>query len=160
MRRLPEPLRKSLVVVHIITAAGLIGADLVLVLLGFAGANGAAPRTVYPAAYMVGVWVVLPLALTAIGSGLLLGVFTRWGLFRHGWVVAKLAITTGLLVAVLAVLLPGLHAAAAAAAGPYPMADLPGRKLALGPLVALGLLTINVALAVYRPARLRIPGAS
>ena len=39
------------------------------------------------------VWVVLPLALLSLASGVVQGLLTRWGLARHYWVVVKEVVT-------------------------------------------------------------------
>ena len=48
--KLPTPWRKLLVTVHVLTTVGVVGTDLVLLLLGAWSALGAEPRAVYPAA--------------------------------------------------------------------------------------------------------------
>ena len=75
-RRLAPPWRKPLVSLHIIVSVGLLGADAAVLLLCVAGARGADPSTIYPAARLIGGNLLVPLALLALTSGLALGLLT------------------------------------------------------------------------------------
>ena len=68
--------RKLLLTLHVVATVSVLGIDLVLLLLGLASLGGANPQTIYPAAYLVGVWLMAPLAVISLGTGLLLGVLT------------------------------------------------------------------------------------
>jgi hypothetical protein len=127
--------RKLLVTAHVAATVSVLGADLVLLALGLSGAGGADPRTIYPAAHLVGTRLVAPLAALSLGSGLLLGLLTPWGLLRYWWVAIKLVITAALSGAVLFVLIPRLGAAATAATGPAPgmLTDGQGTPLVVAP---------------------------
>ncbi|MBX6365282.1 MAG: hypothetical protein IRZ00_15545 [Gemmatimonadetes bacterium] len=94
-----------------------------------------------------------PLAALALGTGVLLGSLTRWGLLRHGWVTTKLAITTVLAGVLLFVLVPRLGDAAAAALTPAGVPAAARLRFAVGPAVSSVLLLVNVALGVYKPRR-------
>jgi hypothetical protein len=87
----------------------------------------------------------------------LLGLGTRWGLARHWWVLAKLALTIVLASAAVFVLQPSLNEAAATALA-LPPADLPGAgigpvavRAATAPTLGVLLLTTAVVLAVFKP---------
>ncbi|HEU4630989.1 MAG TPA: hypothetical protein VFS08_14660 [Gemmatimonadaceae bacterium] len=152
-----------LLAVHVATTVSVLGADLTLLALGVAGAAGADPLTVYPAAHRIGAWLVAPLAVAALGTGLLLGATTRWGLVTYWWVAIKLAITTALTAVVLLVLVPALGRAADAATLPaaHALTGAARLRLAVAPAAASALLALNVALAVYKPRwRLRPPRAT
>jgi hypothetical protein len=43
---------------------------------------------------MIACWVLVPLALASLLTGLVISLGTRWGLFRHWWVVVSLVLTT------------------------------------------------------------------
>jgi hypothetical protein len=145
--------RKSLLTLHIGASAGLLGADLVLLALGIWALTGADPRTVFPVAHLIGLWLVMPLALISLTSGLLLATLTGWGLFRHGWVTIKLGLTLVLTAVLILVLLPRLAANAEAAVSPQGIAgDGPvGLGLVLGPAAASAALVLALALAVFKP---------
>lgn len=147
--------RKPLLILHITTTVGALGAALVLTALGIGGLRGADPATVYPAAHLVEAWLVLPLALLALGTGVLMAGLTGRSPVRYWWVAVKLTITALLTLAVFFVLEPGLAAAADAATGrtAEPLTDAQRTRVAIAPAVAAVLLTVNVALGVYQPGK-------
>jgi len=155
---LAAPWRKLLLTVHVATTVSVLGTDLVLLVLGLASLSSADPRTIYPAAYLVGAWLVAPLAVLSLTTGLLLGALTQWGLFRYWWVTIKLAITTVLTGVVLFVLVPRLGAAAEAVSGPTSglLTSVGRLPLVIAPAIASTLLMLMVVLAIFKPGwRLR-----
>jgi hypothetical protein len=152
--RFPPRWRKAVLVTHIVTSVGWLGADAVLLVLGIAGLGGlsgmagADPAVVYPAAELVCVVLVVPLSLTAWLTGVLTALGTRWGLLRHWWVLAKFAMTTLMAVLVLFALTPGVRAAADAAES---LSTQERSQFVVPPSVACTLLVLNVLLSVYKP---------
>jgi hypothetical protein len=156
---LPAPWRKLLLTIHVIATVSVLGTDLVLLVLGLTSLGGADPRTIYPAAHLVSAWLVAPLAVLSLLSGLLLGILTPWGLFKYWWVTIKLAITAALTGVVLFVLVPRLGAAADAVTALPPHLLTSGERLPLviAPAIASTLLALNVVLAIFKPGwRLRV----
>ena len=150
--------RKALLTLHVATAVSVLGADLVLLVLGIASVGGTDPRTVYPAAHLVATWLLAPLAVVALVTGVLLGLLTRWGLLRYWWVTIKLALTATLTGVVLSVLVPRLGAAAdaATAVDPRRLTSAERLSLAVAPAEGVTLLILMVVLAIYKPGwRLR-----
>ena len=143
------PRRKLLLTVHVATAVSVLGTDLVLLVLGISSVRGADPQTVYPAADLIATWVLAPLAILALGSGVLLGLLTRWGLFRYWWVTIKLALTAILTGIILFV--PGLGARADAANAARAFTADERLPLAVAPAAGVALLILMVVLAVYKP---------
>jgi len=139
--------------VHILTTGGWFGAGLAVTALTVAGLAGTDPSIVYPAARLLAGWLVAPLAGASLASGLLLAATSRWGLFTHRWVTAKLAITVLLASVVTVLLVPRLGAMSALVTEPDAPAPAAGQRLplALAPVVASLLLGVNVALAVTKP---------
>lgn len=150
---LSEPWRRGLLAAHIAASVSVLGADLVLLLLGTAGLGGAAPVSIYPAARMIAATLVAPLAVVALATGVALALGTPWRLFRYWWVTIKLAITVLLTAAVLFVLLPALGETAAAVTAPAPAAPTLRERvpLAAAPAVASALLVVAVVLGVFKP---------
>ena len=152
---LPVPWRKLLLSLHVATTVSVLGTDLVLLTLGIASLGGADPRTIYPAAHLASAWLVAPLAVLSLGTGLLLGLLTPWGVFRYWWVTIKLAITIVLTGIVLFVLVPRLGMVAAAVtasdSGPLPIGERV--SLVIAPALASSLLLLNVILAIFKPGR-------
>jgi uncharacterized membrane protein len=140
-----------------VTSVGWLGADAVLLALSVTGATNRSTllglpvdAVVYPAAWLVGVAVVIPLSWVAWLSGVVLGLGTRWGLLRHWWVLAKLVTTSVMALLVLFVLVPSLrHAAELATTTGVP--DAKRTQLLFPPIVACALLIGNVVLGMYKP---------
>jgi hypothetical protein len=89
-------LRKLVLTVHLTASVGWVGAVFAYLALGAAAATSQDPQTVR------GVWIamevtgwsaLLPLALAALATGVVLALGTPWGLFRHYWVVISLVLT-------------------------------------------------------------------
>src|SRR3954469_12310239 len=116
--RLAPRWRKLLLITHIGSSVGLLGTDATVLLLAVTGARGGDPAAVYPAARLIGSMLLVPAALLSLTTGVLLGLLTPWGLFRHWWVTAKLALTTAGAVLSLVVLTPALKGLAAGPGGP------------------------------------------
>jgi hypothetical protein len=138
-----RPRYRALLVAHIAAAVSLVGTDLVLIVLAL-GRD-------YPAALLVAQWLVEPLAVAALATGILAAVTGPYGLFRFWWTSIKLAITAALNVAVFLVLTPALERAAS-----VPADAVQPITLLLAPLIAVGLLVVNITLAVFKPAA-RLP---
>jgi hypothetical protein len=144
------PRRRLLLTVHLVFAVGLIGAALVQIGLGVAGMRGAAPETIYPAAHLVDAWIVGPLAVVALVTGVVQAILTQRGLFRYWWVTIKLTITAVAAVVAIFVLEPRLADAAVAAQAGAVFTTGDRLPLAVAPSAAAALL------GVYQPGgRLR-----
>ncbi|MGQ0535953.1 MAG: hypothetical protein ACT4PT_07760 [Methanobacteriota archaeon] len=96
------------------------------------------------------------LALLSLGTGIVVSLGTRWGLFRHYWVVLSLVLTT-LAVAVLLVETRVIASHASVALDPESSAaDLAalGNTVphSIGGLVVVVVLGVVLALNVYKPA--------
>ncbi|MEE6262270.1 hypothetical protein [Plantactinospora sonchi] len=146
--RLSPRWRKALLTLHVTTAVGWLGADVVLLTLGVAGARGVDPGVVYPAVGLVGQVLFVPLSVLAWLVGVASALLTPWGLVRHRWVVVKLVITTVMLGAVLFALRPNLRAAAEL--GAAVPADVREGLLA-APIVSSTLLIVATVLSTYKP---------
>lgn len=111
---------------------------------------GVEPVTVYPAMRILAAYVLAPMAVVALGTGLLLAARPSPGMLRQFWVLAKLSITTALTALVLLVVIPGL-AAAENAARESAVTERVQLIYTIAPAATLSLLLVNVALAVYKP---------
>ncbi|QBI55744.1 hypothetical protein [Streptomonospora litoralis] len=114
--KLPPGPRKAVLSVHVIASAGWLGVHagvLTLLAAGLAAEGAARAGELYGAAATLAGTLVLPLSLLAPASGLLCALGTPWGLFRHYWVAAKLALTLVLVVGSNIRLVPGVVALAA-----------------------------------------------
>jgi hypothetical protein len=91
-------LRKSLLTLHVVTAVGLLGSVAGLLV----AATRAATRddlvdahAIYELMAILPFTLGIPLSFLALGSGLALGLTSRWRVLRHWWVTAKLALLGG-----------------------------------------------------------------
>ena len=89
-------LRKLALTVHVTSSVGWIGAAASFVALTAAGLtsrDARMVRAVYLAAEPITWYAIVPLALAALLTGLVMSLGTPWGLFRHYWVLITLVLT-------------------------------------------------------------------
>jgi hypothetical protein len=149
-------IRKFALTAHVAVSVGWLGAVAVFLALALSGLMNARAHAVQAAyvAMEVSTWfVIVPLALACLLTGLVQGLGTSWGLFRHYWVVAKLLLNVVATVLLLLHTQPISRVAAAAAAGPLAAADLRQVRVQLVADAVLALLALIVAttLSVYKP---------
>jgi hypothetical protein len=90
------PLRKITLLLHVVFSVGWLGAAaayLAVAIKAVVSGESAAMRAAYPTLELIGWLVIVPLCGAALLSGIVQSLGTPWGLFRHYWVVAKLALT-------------------------------------------------------------------
>lgn len=88
--------RKVVLAVHLSGSVGWLGAVVAYVPLDVTVALSNDPTTVRAAWTAMGLiagWAIVPLAVTSLITGLLISLGTRWGLFRHWWVLVSLVLT-------------------------------------------------------------------
>ena len=89
--------RKFAMTVHVTASVGWLGsvvAYLALAVVGFTSHDAQVSRASYLSMEVVATFVVVPFSIATLLSGIAEAVTTRWGLFRHWWVLAKFALTT------------------------------------------------------------------
>src|ERR671917_359995 len=89
-------LRKFALATHIALAVGWIGAVAGYVALDVTAAtsqNAQTLRVAYLAMELIAWYVIVPLALASLLTGLVMALGTKWGLFRHYWVLISLVLT-------------------------------------------------------------------
>lgn len=148
--------RKALLLTHLITSLGWMGAIaayLALAAQGLAGAGDIATRAAYLGMQEVGWRAVVPLGAVALTGGILQALGTPWGLARHAWVVVKLVISAVALAVLLLHMGPTDELARAATQGPLQPADLRGLRLQLvgDSAAAIVVLLVTAALGLYKP---------
>ena len=90
-------LRKFALTAHLIVSLGWIGAAGVYIALGVSAVCTTEAQTVraaWIAMELTGWFVIVPLALAALLTGLVMSLVTSWGVFRHYWVLISLVLTT------------------------------------------------------------------
>ncbi|MGQ0841925.1 DUF2269 domain-containing protein [Actinokineospora sp.] len=89
-------LRKVALTAHVTTSVGWLGAVLCVLALAIAGRtsqDAQVVRAAYLAMDLTGWYVLVPLSIASLLTGLVQALGTTWGLFRHYWVLIKLLIT-------------------------------------------------------------------
>ena len=149
-------LRKFVLVAHVASSVGSLGAVAVFLALAAVGLTSQDAQTVraaYIANGFIAWYVILPLLLAALLIGVVQSLGTSWGLFRHYWVLAKLLLTV-LTIIVLLLQMEGIsYIAAVTAETILSSADLLGLRRSLRFHAAGGLLVLLVTttLSVYKP---------
>lgn len=150
--KLTRPARRAALVVHVVASAAWLGLTLGLLALGVTAATTDAPETV--AAGVRGMklfadWLLLPLALLTLASGLVLAMGTPWGLARYRWVYTKFWLTLGTTLATFFALRPGVNSAFAAVAAGAPLPD--AGDVLFGPVVSLSAYVFMTVLSLLKP---------
>jgi hypothetical protein len=156
MPLLGRRIRKTTLVVHLVSAGTWIGIDVlvaVLVAVGWWSDDPQHRATAYQALGWFVVWPMFTTAMVCLATGLLLGLGTKWGLLRYWWVAVKLVLNLVLSTLILVALRPGMpdvvrHGQDLAAGVP---SDVDVSFLFFPPAVSLAALTLATVLAVFKP---------
>jgi hypothetical protein len=148
--------RKLVLTTHVSVSVGWIGAVVAYLTLGLAAVKSDSTSTVRAAwigMEITGWYAIVPLAVASMLTGLVMALGTRWGLFRHYWVLISFVLTV-LSVVVLVLHMPDVSSLATTAQ------TLDGEALAaLGgdlahPGIGLMVLIAIQVLNVYKPSGL------
>src|SRR5438105_14574859 len=88
--------RKFVLATHLTVSVGWIGAVVAYLGLGIAAVTSRDVQTVrasWIGMEMIGWSVIVPLAVAALLTGLIMSLGTPWGLFRHYWVLISFVLT-------------------------------------------------------------------
>ena len=160
---MPPRLARFALTVHVITSVGLLGAVAVFLVLAVTGLIGTDPQTVRGAYIAMGLsawFIILPLTIAALLTGIIQSLGTTWGLFRHYWLVLKLILTLVVTVVLLLQMKTITLLADTATSTALANGDLLGARMAMiahsgGGLLVLLLPTI---LSTYKPRGLTAYG--
>ena len=159
-RRLSPQLRRLVLAAHVLVAGGWFGivvAKLVLEVTAATTRDQEIPRAAYMLIQVLDRAMFPPVAVGTLLTGVILSVGTAWGLFQHYWIVAKLALTVGVILS--GVLFVGAWVQQAIATASGPAADTVARSdvgsaplllicTAVAHLFMLGAATV---ISVYKP---------
>ena len=146
-------LRKLVLSVHLTFSVGWIGAAAGYIGLGVAAVRSqddVIVRAAWMAMELTGWFVIVPLAVLSLLTGVVMAIGTKWGLLRHYWVVISFVLTT-FSVVILVLHMPSVSATAELAQ------TAEGAALeALGgdlghPAIGLAILLVVQVLNVYKP---------
>ena len=149
-------LRKLALTAHVASSVGWLGAIAGFLALAIAGLTSPDARMVqgaYLAMELTGWWVIVPLSLASLLTGLIQSLGTTWGLFRHYWVLAKLLMASLATLVLLLHMQPIGRLARVAAAATLSAATLRDLRIQLvaDAGAALTVLLLATLLSVYKP---------
>jgi uncharacterized membrane protein len=149
--------RKLALTAHVTSSVGWLGAVagfLVLALAALTSEDAQIVRAVYLTMELTGWFVLVPLALASLLTGLVQSLGTTWGLFRHYWVLTKLLINVFATIVLLTYMQTLDSLADIAAETTVSGNDLDALRSpspVLHASAALLLLLVATTLAVYKP---------
>lgn len=151
---MPPPWRKFVLAVHLTVSIGWIGGVLVYLALGLLAVRSHDDQTVQAAWIAMeasGWYVLVPLAVATVVTGLLMSLGTKWGLFRHYWVLISFLLTC-FAATILILHMPTVSSAADVArrAEGSRLHDLGGDLF--HPTIGLMVLLAALVLNVYKPS--------
>jgi hypothetical protein len=149
-------LRKFALTTHVTSSVGWLGAVAAFMALAIAGVTSREDETVraaYIAMHVTTWFVIVPLSLASLLTGLVQSLGTTWGLFRHYWVVTKLLLTVLATIILLLHTQPIDRVAAVAMQTTLSTGDLRQLRIQLvaDAGAALFVLLVTTALSVYKP---------
>jgi hypothetical protein len=156
------PWRKLLLVLHVVTSVGFLGAAAAFMALALAGAtaaDGKLAQSVYIAMRVITWGAIVPLAVATLVIGLVQSIGTPWGMFRYYWVIIKLVLT----IVALAVLMMQTETvdllAQAAESGTLTSYGAARFSMILHSIGGIAVLLTATVLSVYKPRGVTSYGA-
>ena len=151
---MPPAVRRLMLVAHVACSVGWLGAvvtSLALSVIGLTSDDGELVRAVYLTLEPLGWYVLVPLSVASLATGLVQSLGTTWGLFRHYWVLIKLLMNL-FAIGVLLLYMGTLTALADRAEAAAPDSDgLADPSPVLHSAAAVVLLLIATVLSIYKP---------
>jgi hypothetical protein len=147
-RRFGRSTRHIVLTAHIVVSVGLLGDSAGFLAVAIRRALSDDPAFVAASHDLLGTFALffgIPLSFLSLLTGIALGLGTSWGVFRHWWVVAKLALIVTVIGVGAIVLRPVLGDDADTGSGP----------LIAGAAYDVVALTVATTLAVFKPGRAR-----
>jgi hypothetical protein len=153
---MPSGLRKGALTAHVAASLGWFGAVaafLALALVGLTSRDAQLVRAAYLALEPITRFVIVPLAIVSLLTGVVSSLGTKWGLFRYYWVLLKLVTTIVATLILLVHTQPIELLAGVAAKRSVSGADLHQQQLLLviASGAALVVLLVLTTLSVYKP---------
>jgi hypothetical protein len=144
-RGLSRRTRNVLLVAHIATSVAILGDSAAFLAISIRARtlSAADARASYDILGMLSVVFGIPLSFLALGTGVALGLGTRWGVFRYPWVITKLALLVSVMIVGGVVLSPAENAALDGTGGTG--------MLIAGAIWDIVALTVAIGLSVFKP---------
>lgn len=147
-------LRKFALTAHIISSVGWLGAVagfLALAVAALTSEDAQRVRAAYLAMELTGWFVLAPLSLASLLTGLVQSLGTKWGLFRHYWILAKLLINVLATIILLMYIQTLSYLGDLAADNTSSIDDLRNPSPVIHSVAGLLLLLLATILSVYKP---------
>jgi hypothetical protein len=153
-------LRKLTITAHVTFSIGWLGAVAAFLGLSIAGLtshDAEVVRSAYLSMDLISRFVIIPMCLAALATGLLQALGTPWGLFRYYWILVKFGLaifaTIALLIHQFAVMAVAAKRVSGAAVETLFSPDFGPLKTELvrAPSLAIVLLLVVTTLGVYKP---------
>ncbi|MEO8549392.1 MAG: hypothetical protein ABI678_05450 [Kofleriaceae bacterium] len=147
--------RKLALITHVVASVGWLGSVAAFLALSIAGLIGKDPqrvRAAYLAMEMIGWFVIVPLSVASLVTGLIQSLGTEWGLFRHYWILIKLVLNVLASAVLLLHMMPIGHVADIAATSVLG-SDLHGIRVQLiaDATAAIVVLLVATGLSIIKP---------
>lgn len=143
---------------HITCSVGWLGAVaafLVLSIAGLTSHDAELVRGSYLSMNLIGLYMIIPLSLAAVTTGLIQSLGTEWGLFRFYWVLTKFTLTIGSTGLLMLHQFKAVEMAArrvsAVAPGTLPEIGGLGTELMSKAALALFVLLVVTTLSIFKP---------
>lgn len=140
-------LRRTVLTAHIIASVGLLGDTAAVLLVNVRAATTDDPAVAAASYDLLSTFSAvfgIPLSMAALATGIALGMGTKWGVLRHGWVTVKLAAIVSVILVGALVLGPGTEAMRSGAGGAE-------TRLIAGSAYDVLVLTLATTMSVFRP---------
>jgi uncharacterized membrane protein len=101
VRAIRRRARQWLLLTHVICSLGWMGAgatNLVLAITALRSGDAVLRSSCYQLINIIDFSLVIPLAFSALASGVIISLATKWRLLRHWWVLVKLLLTVAVIV--------------------------------------------------------------
>jgi len=144
---LSRSLRRTILTAHIVASVGLLGDTAAVLLVNLRAASTDDPAVAAASYDLLSTFSAvfgIPLSLAALITGVTLGMGTKWGVLRHGWVTLKLAAILSVILVGAFVIGPGTEAMRTGAGGAE-------TRLIVASAYDVLILTLATTLSVFRP---------
>ena len=139
---------------HLVSRVAWCGRGLLaLAIAGLGSQDAQIVRAAYLGMHSTTWFVIVPLSLAALSTGIIQSLGTTWGLFQHYWIVTKLLLTVLATIILLVHTQPIDRVAAVAAQTTLAAGDLRQLRIQLvgDACAALFVLLVTTTLSVYKP---------
>ncbi len=148
--------RKSALAAHVVASAGwlgAVGAFLPLAIVGLTSGDPQLVRGVYLSLELITRFVIVPLSIASLVTGIIQSLGTSWGLFRYWWVIAKLVLVIPATALLLLHTQPIYRLGSVAVTAGFAADDLVELRgqLVFDAAAALLVLLVVTLLSVYKP---------